>query len=290
MDKNIINIEVIKHSGEKVSFDTEKLKSALIRSGARHQEIGHIVSEISKKLYNGISTRKIYQIAYSVLRKRSHNAAGRYRLKKAVLDLGPSGYPFEKFVGRLMAFKGYDVIVSKIIQGKCVTHEVDVIAKKDFEHLYIECKFHKDRGKNDVKIPMYIKSRFDDIRNNLGQLKENKGVAIKGMLITNTRFTTDAQDFGKCSGLTLVGWDYPHHNNLRDWIDQSGFHPITSLSSLTKKMAQALLERDVILCSEIEQKQNVLKSLGLRSNEIRKIIREANEVMKYNSHPIQDYK
>ncbi|NOR86018.1 MAG: ATPase [Bacteroidales bacterium] len=281
MDQKIINIQVIKHSGEKALFDVEKLKSALIRSGARPDEIDQVISEISKKLYQGISTRKIYQIAYAVLRKRSHNAAGRYRLKKAVLDLGPSGYPFEKFVGRLMAFKGYEVEVSKIIQGKCVTHEVDVIAKKDLEHLYIECKFHQDRGKNDVKIPMYIKSRFDDIRNNLGQLKENKDVVIKGMLITNTRFTTDAQDFGKCSGLTLIGWDYPHHHNLRDWIDQAGFHPITSLSSLNKKMAQALLERDVILCCEVEKKKDVLVGLGLRPNEIRKIIKEANEVMKY---------
>jgi len=283
MNQNTINIQVIKHSGEKVPFDTEKLKSALTRSGVLPHEIDHVILEISKKLYNGISTRKIYQIAYSVIRKKSHNAAGRYRLKKAVLDLGPSGYPFEKFVGRLMAFKGYQTEVSKIIQGKCVTHEVDVIAKKENEHFYIECKFHKDRGKNDVKIPMYIKSRFDDIRNNLGELKENKEVAIKGMLITNTRFTTDAQDFGKCSGLTLIGWDYPHHNNLRDWIDQAGFHPITSLASLTKKMAQALLEKDVILCCEIEQKQDVLKSLGLRPNEIHKTIREAHEVMKYHS-------
>ena len=282
MRDNKINIQVVKHSGEKALFDTEKLKSALVRSGAQPEEIGHVISEISKKLYNGITTRKIYQIAYSVLRKKSHNAAGRYRLKKAVLDLGPSGYPFEKFVGRLMTFKGYQVEVSKIIQGKCVTHEVDVIAKKEQEHFYIECKFHKNRGKNDVKIPMYIKSRFDDIRNNLGQLKENKDVAIKGMLITNTRFTTNAQDFGKCSGLTLIGWDYPHHNNLRDWIDQAGFHPITSLSLLTKKMAQALLEKDVVLCREIEQKRDVLESLGLRPNEIRKIVKEANEVMKYN--------
>jgi len=281
MDHHTINIEVQKHSGEKVLFDMNKLKAALIRSGVKPNDIDKVIVEISKKLYNGITTRKIYQIAYSVLRKRSHNVAGRYRLKKAVLDLGPSGYPFEKFVGRLMAFKGYDVEVSKIIQGKCVTHEVDVIAKSKNKHIYIECKFHRDRKKNDVKIPMYIKSRFDDIRNEIHQLKENDYLDIQGMLVTNTRFSTDAEDFGKCSGLTLIGWDYPRHNNLRDWIDQAGFHPITSLSSLTKKKKELLLERDVILCREIEQKRNVLEDLGFRSQEITKIIKEANEVMKY---------
>jgi len=282
MDNNYINIEVQKNSGEIVLFDVKKLKSALYRSGARQNEIDCIITEISSKLYNGITTKKIYQIAYKVLRKKSHNVAGRFRLKKAVLDLGPSGYPFEKFVGRLFKYKGYNVEVSKIIQGNCVTHEVDVIAKNEKEHIYVECKFHKDRKKNDVKIPMYIKSRFDDIRNNLKKLPENKNIEIKGMLITNTRFSTDAEDFGKCSGLTLIGWDYPKQNNLRDWIDQSGYHPITSLSSLTKKIKQKLLEKDIILCREIEPNKHILQELGLRNREINKTIKEAKEVMKYN--------
>jgi len=281
MDNNNTVIKVLKNSGENVDFDINKLKSALYRSGAKHNEIDDIINAILKKLYNGITTRKIYQIAYSILRKKSQNVAGRFRLKKAVLDLGPSGYPFEKFVGRLLTYKGYNVEVSRIIQGKCVTHEVDVIAKNEHTHIYIECKFHKDRKKNDVKIPMYIKSRFDDIRNNLKSLPENKNIKIKGMLITNTRFSSDAQDFGKCSGLTLIGWDYPKTNNLRDWIDQAEFHPITSLSLLTKKHKQKLLEKDVILCREIEDNKHILEEIGIRKKDIPKIIKEAKEVMKY---------
>lgn len=282
MDNSKIKLHVQKNSGELVPFDIDKFKRALFRSGASENEVDSIIIDMKKQLYNGITTKRIYHLAYSLLRKKSHNVAGRFRLKKAVLDLGPSGYPFEKFVGRLLEYKGYDVEVSKIIQGKCVTHEVDVIAKKATEHIYIECKFHKDRKKNDVKIPMYIKSRFDDIRNNLGSLPENKDVQIKGMLATNTRFTTDAQDFGKCSGLTLIGWDYPKKNNLRDWIDQSGYHPITSLSSLTKKVKQILLEKDIVLCREIEFNEKLLSDLGLRKNEIKKVLKEAKEVMKYN--------
>ena len=282
MDKNNVDIKVRKNSGEVVLFDIQKLKSALYRSGAKKDELECIISEISKKLYDGITTKRIYQIAYSVLRKKSHNVAGRFRLKKAVLDLGPSGYPFEKFVGRLLSNKGYNVEISKIIQGKCVTHEVDVIAKNTTEHIYIECKFHRDRKKNDVKIPMYIKSRFDDIRNNLGELPENKNINIKGMLITNTRFSSDAINFGKCSGLTLIGWDYPQKGNLRDWIDQSGYHPITSLSTLTKKHQQKLLEKDIILCREIEPNIHILEEVGVKPKSFKKIIKEANEVMKYN--------
>lgn len=282
MDKDTIKIQVLKNSGELVEFDLTKLKSALIRSGAKQYEIDGIVKEISNKLYDGITTRKIYQIAYAVLRKKSHNVAGRYRLKKAVLDLGPSGYPFEKFVGRLLAYKGYQVDVGQIIQGKCVTHEVDVIAKSDHTHIYIECKFHKDSKKNDVKIPMYIKSRFDDVRDQLKTKPENRTLEVKGMLVTNTRFSKDAENFGRCAGLTLIGWDYPQKGNLRDWIDQAGYHPITSLSSLKKRHKEKLLEKDVILCREIDANKELLADLGLREIEIIKILKEAKEIMKYN--------
>ena len=277
------NIQILKNSGELVPFDFNKLKSALTRSGAQAHEIDSIITEIYKKLHDGITTKKIYQIAYSVLRKRSHNVAGRYRLKKAVLDLGPSGYPFEKLVGRIFAHKGYNVEVGKIIPGKCVTHEVDVIAKKENIQIYIECKFHKDRRKNDVKIPLYIKSRFEDIKNRLQAIPENKNSDIKGMLITNTRFSSDAQDFGECAGLGLIGWDYPENGNLRDWIDQAGFHPITSLSSLNKKQKDYLLENDVILCREIKDQQEILNKIGLNDRQIKKTLSEAIEIMKYNA-------
>jgi hypothetical protein len=276
-----LKIEVYKNSGEKVFFDFEKLKSALVRSGAKPEQINEAVLEISKKLYNGIKTKEIYKIAYAVLQKKSENIAGRYRLKEAVLDLGPSGYPFEKFVGRLMAKKGYSVEVGKIINGKCVTHEVDVIAINENTKIYIECKFHRDRKQNDVKIPMYIKSRFDDIKAELSKLPENDKFEIKGMIVTNTRFSEDAKSFAKCSGLTLIGWDYPQKNNLRDWIDQSGYHPITSLSTINRRIKQLLLDSDIILCQEIEKNISFLEKLGLTKNEIKKIVREANEVMKY---------
>lgn len=273
--------QVIKHSGELVDFDLAKLKSALIRSGANLNELDRIMAQIVQKLQEGMSTRKIYQIAYAVLRKESHNVAGRYRLKKAVLDLGPSGYPFEKFVGRLFRNMGYQVQVGQIVPGKCVKHEVDVVGKKGHKQVYVECKFHKDRRKNDVKIPMYIKSRFDDIEDKLRSFSENKKLEIEGVLVTNTRFTTDAQDFGRCAGMTLISWDYPAHGNLRDWIDQAGFHPITSLSSLSQKNKQLLLEKDVILCREIQSHQHVLSSIGLSSKHITKILKEAQEVIKY---------
>ena len=82
-------------------------------------------------IFDGISTRKIYQIAYSILYKLSNRAAGRYRLKKALFQLGPSGYPFEQFIAKILEQEGYKTKTGQFIQGKCIKHEVDVVGKKD---------------------------------------------------------------------------------------------------------------------------------------------------------------
>ena len=273
-------MKVKKNNNEIVEFDILKLESALMRSGATTDNIKAIISEIEPQLFDGISTRVIYRIAFKVLRKRSKKLSAYYSLKKALLEFGPTGYPFEVFVGALLQKQGYKVEVGQVINGKCVTHEVDVVAINKDTKLYVECKFHQRKGhKNDVKIPLYINSRFHDIKNNLSSLPENKNFNFKGMIVTNTRFSSDAIDFGKCAGLQLVSWDYPAGNCLRDWIDRADFHPITCLSSATKVAKQKMLNNGIVICRDIVERQDEFKKLGLSTQLTTKIFKEATEVI-----------
>ncbi len=77
------NISITKKSGETVDFDAEKLKQSLLRSGASQSDADYVTNIISKKIVDGMSTHKVYKLAYSLLRKQSHKVAGRYRLKKS---------------------------------------------------------------------------------------------------------------------------------------------------------------------------------------------------------------
>ena len=138
----MIQLEIIKSSGNAEPYSPEKLKLGLVQTGLGESEISGVMKAIEERLYNGISTRKIYQMAYSLLWKESKGHAGRYRLKKAILDLGPSGYPFEIFIGKIFESFGYQVKVGEILQGECVQHEVDVVASKPGEQVIVECKFH----------------------------------------------------------------------------------------------------------------------------------------------------
>jgi hypothetical protein len=273
-------MKVSKNNNEIVEFDISKLKSALFRTGATNENIDSIISEIEPQLFDGIPTRKIYRIAFKVLRKKSKKLSAYYSLKKALMEFGPTGYPFEVFVSRLLKIQGYDVQVGQIINGKCVTHEVDVVAINSDTKMYVECKFHQTKGhKNDVKIPLYINSRFHDIKNNLSSLPENKDYKFKGMIVTNTRFTSDAIDFGNCAGLQLISWDYPTGNSLRDWIDKSNYHPITCLNSANREAKQKMLNNGIVICKDIFDNFSEFNKLGIKDKQLNKIIKEAKEIL-----------
>ena len=277
---NDINIRVRKRDGEYAPFDIEKLRNALKRSGATEEESEGIVVQLKPRLFEGITTKRIYEIAYSLLRKRSHRVAGRYRLKKAIMELGPTGYPFEHFVGKLFEADGYTTEVGVFVMGNCVQHEVDVVAEKGNKRYMVECKFHSDsRKKSDVKVALYINSRFLDVRDQWQEEEFSNDKTFTGMIVTNTRFSKDAMQYGKCVGLKMVSWDYPSGNSLKDWIDRSGYHPITSLASLRTKEKQFLLEKGLVLCRQIKEDFSVLQGLNLSSVRVKRIKRETLDLL-----------
>ncbi len=317
-------VSITKASGEKVPFSEKKLRNSLERSGATESQIDFVVDEVHDLLYEGIPTGKIYRKAYDMLRKRSRSKAARYKLKKAIMELGPSGYPFERFVGAILEQQGFRSQVGVVVEGKCVSHEIDVLAVKNSKLILVECKFHNRPGvKCDVKVPLYIHSRFRDVvmtRNSDGGLNkvdtarpgDGNGAGkiesvpvgssgehpasledihkllnsdhfteYEGWIVTNTRFTEDAISYGTCSGLVMLGWDYPGKSSLRHRIGLAGLHPVTCLSSLNRKEKEFLLEKGVVLCRTVPDETGLLllRELGLSEARIAKVERECDELV-----------
>jgi hypothetical protein len=276
MESDLIHVR--KRSGEKVPFDVSKLRRSLERSGAGEKDISEIIQKVQNQLVDGMSTRKVYQLAYTILRKRSNYAAGKYRLKKAIFELGPTGFPFERFIGELLKYQGYRVKVGEMVKGHCVEHEVDVVAEKADQKFMIECKFHQDPGrKSDVKVSLYIHSRFLDIEKEWKKDQDKNKKFHQGWIVTNTRFTEDAIRYGKCVGLNLIGWDYPEQGSLKQRIDIARLHPITALSGLNKREKQEILDSGVVLCRNLTVED--LRKAGVMENRLKKIMDEVLEVI-----------
>lgn len=269
-------IKIKKYSGDIVDFEMVKLKNSLRNSHADEALINEIADDVEKKLYDGISTHKIYQMAFQMLKRKTNICASRYKLKKAIMELGPSGFPFEKFVGAILNEEGFQTQVSVFVPGKCVVHEVDVLAVTDHTEYIVECKYHNTQGKiSDIKVPLYIQSRFLDINQKLKIEPKEKTKIQQGWIYTNTRFSSDAITYGKCVGLNLVGWDFPKHHSLKYRIDTLGLFPITALITLTRKEKEKLLNIGIVLCKELVENQHKLEEIGIAKSKQKKIIENA---------------
>lgn len=272
-------MKIQKHSGELVEFDVRKLQNSLNKSGADESVISHIIQQIQNQIYDGMSTKKIYKAAFALLKKTSNSHAARYNLRQAMEQLGPAGFFFEKYIARLFSAEGYQTQTNLTLDGKCVTHEIDVVMKQCGQLSMIECKFHGQRESvTDVKVPMYILSRFNDVKNQEHLLFDSLTQIHHCWIVTNNRFSSDALRFGRCSGLNLLSWDYPENQNLRDKIDANHLYPVTCLTTLTLNEKNQLMGQNVILAQELIQKPTILDDIHLSANRIKNILKEAHEL------------
>ena len=99
-------IYIIKSDGVRELFDREKLLRSLRKIGTEKTLADMIVTKVEADLADGHTTKEIYRQAFSLLRKHQRPVALRYSLKRAIADLGPSGFPFEKFVAEIFKARG----------------------------------------------------------------------------------------------------------------------------------------------------------------------------------------
>lgn len=275
-------MKIVKHSGDIVEFDRSKLERSLLKSGADKSIVENVLRAIEREIYEGISTKRIYKLAFKLLKKSSNSHAARYNLRAAIQLLGPAGFFFEKYMALIFASEGYQAKTNLTLQGKCVAHEIDILIKKNDEISMVECKFHAGREANsDVKVPMYILSRFNDLKNRNHTIFSNNDLISNCWIITNNRFTTDAVVFASCSGLNLLSWDYPQNNNLRTKIDTNNLYPITCMTTLSIAEKDKLLILDVIMVKEIINNSEHLEKIGLSSNRIKNVLKEASDLCQY---------
>ena len=266
--------EIIKADGTIEPFDGTKLEASLRKAGASEKTAERIRHTIESTIAPAAESNEVYRRAFQMLRREARPAAARYSLRRALFEFGPSGHPFEDFVAEIFKKEGWLVEGRQIIPGKCVPHEVDVYATRGTERIAAELKYHNDPGyKTDVKIALYVKARFDDI----WQCDPATQVCPvdRGFLITNTKFTSHAVQYAKCSGLGLLGWSYPAQGNLYDRIVASGVYPVTALTTLKKAEKRLLIDQGTVTCEQVAERRDSLRELGITPERIGTILAEA---------------
>jgi ATP cone domain/Restriction endonuclease len=245
---------VTKRSGEMEEFDRSKTMAAIMRAGTTKEDARDILIKLEPMLYDGITTEEIYARVRSMLNART---AARFGLKKAILALGPEGHNFETLVHRLFQAMGYQAKVREIVQGKCLTHEVDVMMEKDELRYMAECKFHNSLAlKCSIQTALYTYGRFLDV---------DAACDLQcPYLVTNTRFSSDVVRYADCICMRLIGWNYPEQGGLEHLIEKYRLYPVTMLD-LRKYDIRTLLDNDIVLLSDVLDKRDVV--IGLLGRE-----------------------
>ncbi len=243
-------IQITKASGIIEDFSSRKLLKSLLRSGAEREQAEEIIEKIIPEIMPYTSTKKIYRLAHRYLGQFNRVSGLRYSIKRSLIRLGPSGYPFEKYFGELLKQYGYHVDIGVTIEGKCVKHEIDVLAVSNHDVVLVECKY-RNRTENapDVKIALYVHARFQDLMPAIRNRYPDKSFA--GWLVTNTRFTSDAIQYAECSGLKIKSWRYPEGNSLEKMIEDKKLYLVTIMSILNSAQIKRLIENKIILMKDL---------------------------------------
>ena len=161
-------IHVLKANGEREPFSETKVIHSIHRAGIPESLTSRVITHIKETLYDNIPSSEIYHHIMEFLETSPQPfSQSRYSLKQSIMDLGPTGYPFEDYIAKILQTQGYTTKTRQILQGSCVTHEIDVIAEKNTvipTKIMIEAKFHNTVGmRTNVHVPLYTKSRFEDL-------------------------------------------------------------------------------------------------------------------------------
>ena len=245
---------ITKSSGEQEKFNEEKLHKHLKNVGVNPPLAEEAITDLENNLSKINSTDAIYHNISEFL--RHHGTIDNYfnySLRRAVAMLGPSGHPFEQLVSEVLNTQGFRTEVGVTVLGKCVTHEIDIVAAKENTQYFIECKFHNTTGtKTDIQVALYTYARFLDVKSAMEQTHGQEKNYLP-WLVTNTKVTSEVFDYGDCNNLKVTAWYYPEGEGLRDMIMTSKLHPVTLLYHISPHKINTLLNENIVTLSSLQE-------------------------------------
>lgn len=267
-------MRVIKASGLEETFSSRKIYNTILEAGGSGKLARNIIEVVKKEYYENMTTQEILKIVLREL-KDFPDIRARYDLKRAIMSLGPSGFPFEQFFGHLLEEYGYEVKIDNMIKGKIITHEVDIIAKEisSKRSYMIECKYHNESGvSTDLHPALYTYARFLDLNHN--------DKPDMPWLVTNTKCSSDAIDYSKGVGLKITSWNFPKEKSLRKLIQEKKLYPITIIKSINEKTKNKLFQARIMIAKNLLKYpiQDLIQKTELSEREINKILEEVREI------------
>jgi hypothetical protein len=251
-----LGVMVTKANGSRQLFDRNKIVKTCMRMGATRRDALEVAGKMEKRLYDGISTAKILQMLFQFMRKYKPHFGQIYDLRKG-LSLMASKPEFEIFVQNLLSHNGFDVSSNRILKGKCIEHEVDGIAKKNGVTYLVEAKHHVNyhifTGLDESRIARAV---LEDVTE--GYDLGRGGLKIdKAMIITNTKYSDYATQYGVCKDILQIGWSTPANLSLQSMIEEKSLYPLSCVKGLNIDTRLRLVDSGLVLINQIMEEDSL---------------------------------
>jgi len=160
---------------------------------------------------------------------------------------------FEKFVALILKAKGYEIDCNRIVPGKCIEHEVDIIARKGKETIYVEVKHHFNHHTyTGLDVFLEANSAFEDLREGY-ELGKNKINFTQALVVCNTKISEHARKYAECKGIKYIVWKHPKGNSLEELIEKYNLYPITFLKTLERETEERLGDNGIVLIKQLAE-------------------------------------
>jgi predicted RecB family endonuclease len=273
-------IFVTKFDGRREPFTKSKIIRTCLRMHATYAQARAIADKIEKEAYNGIPTKKILSMVFSYMKEFKPEIKYQIDLREAISLLRPKP-DFEKFIGLLLKSQGYSVEQNLVIPGKCVEHEIDAVARKGKETLYVEVKHHMNHhAYTGLDVFLEANSTFEDLREGY---KENKHSInfTRALVVCNTKISEHAKRYAECKGINYIAWKFPEGNSLEYIIEKEKLYPITILKNLDYKVENKLGDSGIVLLKQILELslEDLERITNLPREKAKKLVEETRKVL-----------
>jgi len=249
-----LSVYVTKADGSRQLFDGGKIVKTCLRMGANREIADNISRKIESEIYDGVSTEEILDRIFRLLQEHRPVIKHLLDLRKG-LSLMSSKPEFELFVRTLLSENGYEVAPNRILRGKCVEHEVDGIARKDGVTYFVEAKhhsnYHTPTGLDESRIARAV---LEDVLEGF-EVGLNNSRIERAMIVTNTKFSEHARQYGKCRNILQIGWSSPPYHGLQDMIEEKRLYPVTCLKSLRKQTKERLASAGIVSLKQLIERE-----------------------------------
>jgi len=272
-------IYVTKADGSKQPFDKQKIINTCLRLQATPEQAQSIADKIEAKAYDGIPTKKILQMVFQYMKKYRPAIGYQIDLKQAIAMLR-SKPDFEIFVAKLFEAMGYEVDTNLIIQGKCIEHEIDVVAKKGNEIILVEVKHHVNHHTySGLDVFLQLNSTLEDLK--LGhESGKNNFKFTRAILICNTKVSDHARRYALCRGLEFIAWKFPPEKGLERLIEDYKLYPITFLKEIERDEAYKLADVGIVTVKQLlDDAEKISKKSGINKNRVLQLQKAAKIVL-----------